>query len=312
MHVPDVLLLRFPLRHGPAYDAAEMDLPPRRSVYADRLSRYRSFAFGDAAVSTHCGQWAAFFHDRIGPAFGGRVVLEIGCADGAYLARLAAKHPTTAFVGLDWKHKALFQAAERIDGMGLKNVALLRGRGQDLRTMFGPAEVDEILLFHPDPFATPAELPNRLFAEPFLIDAHAVLRDEESTLTLKTDHPGYYAWALAVLGIAEPEHFALARARAEAEPATASKLAGSPRIRAADLLVDADRPARSTAATERFDVMVVSADFWNDPKLVGHAAGRVFAGERTFFEERFLKKRQPIYYVELAKRPRFGCARNLP
>ena len=289
-----------------------MILPRRRSLYADRLSRYAGFAFGDDAVFAQRGRWAAFLRDRIGPTFDGRVILEIGCSDGAFLARLAAKHPTTAFVGLDWKHKALFQGAERVDGLGLRNVVLLRGRGQDLCTMFGPGEVDEILLFHPDPFATPEELPNRLFAEPFLVDAHAVLRDERSTLTLKTDHPGYYGWALALFGVAEPAHFDVARARAEAEPVTASKLTGSPRIRAADLLVDADRPARSTAATERFDVMVVSADFWNDSTTLGHAAGRVFAGERTFFEERFLKKRQPIYYVELAKRPRFGCARNLP
>ena len=278
-----------------------MDVPRRRSIFVDRLLPYAAFAFGEDAVASHRGQWSAFFRDRIGPAFDGRVILEIGCSDGAFLARLAARHPTTAFIGLDWKHKSLFLAAERIEQLGLQNIAVLRGRGQDLATMFAPGEVDELLLFHPDPFAEPDELHNRLFAEPFLLAAHTLLRDQRSTLTLKTDHPGYYGWALANLGLDEPAHFALARARAAADPTLANRLAGEPRIRASDLLAIAEHPTRSGAAIDRFTVAAKSADFWNDPAVLQHTSNRVFAGERTFFEDRFLKKRQPIYYLELQK-----------
>ncbi|MDB5324880.1 MAG: trmB, partial [Phycisphaerales bacterium] len=231
-----------------------MEVPRRRSIFVDRLLPYAAFAFGENAISSHRGHWSAFFRDRIGPTFDGRVILEIGCSDGAFLARLAAKHPTTAFVGLDWKHKSLFIAAQRVEQLSLRNIALLRGRGQDLAAMFAPGEVDEILLFHPDPFAEPEELPNRLFAEPFLLAAHGLLRNEGSTLTLKTDHPGYYGWALSILGLTEPSYFATARARAAADPALAKKLTGEPRIRANDLLAIADRPARSGAAIDRFAV----------------------------------------------------------
>lgn len=277
--------------------------PPRpRSVYADRLSAYAAFALGDDAIYARRGHWRAFFGERIGPAFDGRLVLEIGCSDGAFLATLAAKHPTTGFVGLDWKHKSLFIAAGRVDASGLRNIGLLRGRGQDVADVFGDSELDEILVLHPDPFATPAEWPNRLIAEPFLIDAHHTLNGPAAALTLKTDHPGYYGWVLALLGLAEPAHFNTARARAIATPTLANRLDGDPRIRAADLMPVTDPVPRSQPVIDRFDVAAHSFDYWHDPAALAHTAGRPFADERTFFEDRFLKKRQPIYYVELRKR----------
>ena len=280
-------------------------MPPahRRSIFADRLKPYADFAFGDDAVSARRGRWAAFFRDRIGPTFDDHVVLEIGCADGDFLARLAARHPATAFIGLDWKFKSLFLAAERVAAVGLRNVALLRGRGQDLSKMVGPGELDEMLLLHPDPFAEPDELPNRLFAEPFLIDAYTALRDQTGLLTLKTDHPGYYAWALALFGIDEPAHFVAARAIAAVDPSLANLLRGDPRVRAKDLLPPSNRLPVSTSATQRFEVVADSFDFWRDPDAQRHTAERVFADERSFFEQRFMRKRQPIYYLDLRKRP---------
>lgn len=278
-----------------------MEPPRRRSAFADRLKAYAAFAFGDDAIFSHRGNWQAFFRERIGPAFNGRLIFEIGCSDGAFLATLAAKHPDTAFIGLDWKHKSLFLAAERVETLGLRNVALLRGRGQDLTRMFGDGELDEILVLHPDPFAEPDELKNRLIAEPFLLDAHRVLRDGTATLTLKTDHPGYYGWTLALLGLPEPVHFDAARARAAAASDLATRLLGQPRVRASDLMSPPDLPKRSDAVLNHFAVAATSADYWNDPAVLAHTAQRAFAGERTFFEERFLRKKQPIYYVELRK-----------
>src|SRR5690349_17617214 len=116
--------------------------PPRRSVYADRLNDFADFTFVDAAAFTHRGHWADFFRPRIGPAFDGRIVFEIGCSDAAFLACIAAKKPNTAFVGLDWKYKALHDGAQRVATAKLPNVALLRARGQDVLKIFAPREVD--------------------------------------------------------------------------------------------------------------------------------------------------------------------------
>ena len=227
----------------------------RRSVFADRLREFREFAFSDGAEFERRGAWPEFFRSRIGSSFDGRVLFEIGCNDGSLLARIATKHSTTALIGIDWKYRALHSAAERVVAAGLRNVALLHGRGQDVGRMFAEGEVDEIWVFHPDPCDKPQELRNRLVADLFLIDVHRVLRDQGS-LVLKTDHPDYYQWTVSI----------------------------------------------SQGMSDRFEMSARSPDFWADESVQSRIAGRCFAGESTFFENRYRKKRRPIYFLELRKR----------
>ena len=170
--------------------------PRRRSVFADRLLEFPDFVFSDGREFAHRGVWRDFFSRRIN--FSGNLIFEIGCNDAALLANVAAKHPGTAFVGIDWKCRALHTAAARVAAAGLRNVALLHGRGQDVATMFADGEVDEVWLFHPDPCDRPRERPNRLFSERFLVDVAAVLRGPGSLLIVKTDHREYYETALAL------------------------------------------------------------------------------------------------------------------
>lgn len=228
-----------------------MTLPKRRSAFADRLLEFPGLVFSDGAEFKQRGAWRDFFSGR-------NVIVEIGCNDASLLATVAANHPDTAFIGIDWKCRALHTAASRVAGCGLRNVALLHGRGQDLRKIFADGEVDEIWLFHPDPCDKPRERPNRLFAEPFLIDVAAVLRGRGSLLILKTDHREYHESAKVV--------------------------------------------AAMDAVRARFDVSAVSDDFWADEQALSHTADRCFAGKATQFEDRFRRKRKPIYYLELRKR----------
>jgi tRNA G46 methylase TrmB len=272
-----------------------MTLP--RSVYADRLRERSDVALTDHAAFERRSRWREFFRGRIGAGFDGRVTFEVGCFDAAFLCRIAAKHPRTAFVGLDWKAKAILDGAARVADAGLRNVALVRGRGQDVGRIFGDGELDEIWVFHPDPCDRPQELKNRLIAEPFLIDAHAALRGPGSSVAIKTDHPGYYQWVLGLLGLPEPAWFAAAR--------TGTPVAGR-RVRARDLVRPEEVPPASEAVLERFDVGANAADYWNNSAALAHTAGRAFAGEATLFESRFVAKRLPIYFVELAKRTPSG------
>ena len=131
------------------------------------------------------------------------------------------------------------------------------------------AELDEIWVFHPDPCDRPQELKNRLIAEPFLIDAHAALRQPGSRVAIKTDHPGYYQWLLGLLGLPEPAWFAAARAGAPTP---------GRRVRARDLVGPGTIPAESEAVLRLFDVSANAADYWNDPAALAHTAGRAFAG----------------------------------
>ncbi len=229
-----------------------------RSVYTGRLREFPGLVFADQGVFESRGRWGEFFGGRIGGAFDGRIVVEIGCADAALLGGVAAKHPGTAFIGLDWKCKPLYDGARRIASLGLRNIALLRGRGQDIGRIFGEREIDEVWVFHPDPCDTEVERKNRLIASPFLRDLHGVLRDGSSTLTLKTDHREYHESALSLLA--------------------------RPAIRA------------------RFKLVMHSADFWRDRAAMSHTTGRCYAGERTAFENRFMRKGRPIYFAEVCKR----------
>ena len=239
--------------------APSLSPPRRRSVFADRLLQFPDFVFSDGREAAHRGRWRDFFGARMGPSFGGRIILEIGCNDAALLASVAATHPATAFVGIDWKCRALHTAAERIAAAGLRNVTLLHGCGQGIRRYFGDGELDEAWLFHPDPCDKPQELPNRLIAEPFLLDVHAVLRPTaESVLIVKTDHLGYHESSLAL--------------------------------------------AERDAINRHYALSANSADFWKDEAILRHVAGRAFAGHVTPYEERFRKKRKPIYYFELRRR----------
>lgn len=245
----------------------------------ERLRAYDALVRVDDAAIAERGRWRERFAKP--PA---RLILEIGCSDGALLARVAARQPEVGFVGLDWKYREVLRAAERIDAAGLSNVLLVRGRAQWLRRKFADGELDEVWLFHPDPCANAVERPNRLFAEPFLLDAAAVLRPG-GTLTLKTDHAGYYQSARSLLGLPQPDW------------ATAV-----PRARVRDLSSPDEWPARSDAATEAFKVSAASHDFWNDAAAQEHASAMLFAGERTAFEQKHFADRRPIFYVELRRR----------
>ena len=273
-----------------------MTLP--RSIYAESFRDFADFTFDDDGVFEHRGVWRDFFQQRIGPAFDGRLILEVGCFDAAYLSNIAAQFPHTAFVGLDWKCKALYDGAQRIAALGLRNIALLRGRGQDVLRIFARLEVDEIWVFHPDPCARDVELKNRLIGEPFLMDVHAVLRDPTSTLSLKTDHPGYYQWVLGLFGLPEPHWF-----QAPHNPATTNpSMTPAPRLRARDLMPTQQIPSPSEALRSHFDVTMNSPDYWHDPAALAHSATRCFGGQVTLFESRFVKKRLPIYYLEVRKK----------
>ncbi|HYE18067.1 MAG TPA: hypothetical protein VEA69_06470 [Tepidisphaeraceae bacterium] len=176
-------------------------MPLPRSNVAHRLAEYPAVVPPDPAALR--GAWADLFRARIGPAFGGDVTLEIGCFDAELLAAVAPAHPRRAFVGIDWKAKAVYDGARRLSDLGVSNVALIRARGQDLPRLFAPGELAAVWVFHPDPFDKPGEFDNRLVTPAFLRDVHAALAPD-GRFVLKTDHAEYFAWATAKLAAVSP------------------------------------------------------------------------------------------------------------
>ena len=232
-----------------------IQMKPPRSAYANRLDEFREIAFANDRVCVHRGQWREFFAPRIGASFDGRIVFEIGCADGDFLARIASKNPRTAFVGLDWKCKAIHDAAARATSDALANVAFIRARAQDISQLFDNGEVNEIWIFHPEPCEREVELKNRLINETFLSNAFKVMGAGSMRLCLKTDHVEYYDHVMETISL--------------------------PTIRSL------------------FDVVVSSRDLWADADTQRRIGARLFAAEKTGYEQRFVRRRKPIHYLEL-------------
>src|SRR4051812_7948253 len=107
-----------------------------RNNFEEQVRQYPNIAAGGSDVFARRGKWRQHFEKRMDRRFGTRIILEVGCADGSFLAEVAARHPTIAFVGLDWKFKSLYTGAQRVAAAELRNVALLRGRAQDLLKIF--------------------------------------------------------------------------------------------------------------------------------------------------------------------------------
>gem|GEM_PF-1053408 len=259
-----------------------------RSNFAARLFELGEVVLQDDNAFTRRGRWREFFRDRIGSTFDEKVILEIGCANADFLTRIAQQHPTSAFIGLDWKYKSIHDAATRANQLALKNLAFIRGRGQDIAKIFSSRELDEVWLFHPDPSDKPKELANRIINDEFMIDLHESMRTK-SSFCFKTDHAGYYQWMLALLGIESPKWFF-------------EKVEGAPKIRQGDLHESKSLPEESKVILDRFQLIHHSADFWNDPHALARADKHAFARTSTPFENRFIKKNLPIYFLELIAR----------
>jgi tRNA (guanine-N(7)-)-methyltransferase len=243
-------------------------MPMARSRYATRMAEFPDIVLPWVTAFTQRGRWEELFRNRIGPAFTGRIILEIGCSDAQYLVRIAARHPDTAFVGIDWKCKAIYDGARRIQASDAGNVVLLHARGHELMKLFSPAELDEIWIFHPDPCDKEAELKNRLISNTFLLQTDAVLKDRSSLVALKTDHRDYYQSVLHLFRSASAEQQA----------------------------------AACPQAADRFQVAMSSTDYWHDPIAISHAENLFFAKTTTPFEARYIRKHLPIYYIELRKK----------
>jgi len=241
-------------------------------------------AFVDGKEKQERGRW----RDVLGKGELSRneIVLEIGCFDAEFLIDIAQANPHVGFVGLDWKAAALCKGAARIIELGLTNIRLIHGRAQEVDEIFGPMELSEVWMLHPDPCDGENELKNRLFSGDFLIRL-AKTMSKQGRMLLKTDHPGYFQWAISSIGAACPD------------------LRDGRRVKKSELMQDSDLPGRSDRAMEYWNLRMMTANWWEDEDVINWMKGRLFEGRTTLFERRFVNKRWPIYGMEL-ERSRIG------
>lgn len=128
--------------------------------------------------------------------------VELGCNAGHVILPLAQHHPQTLHIGIDWKFKALYWAAEkalvaRSHHSKLDNLFFFRAHSERLPFMFGPEEISSLALYFPDPWEKPSQKKHRFFNLEQL-KAITPLVSIGGVFHIKTDHDDYFKQMLSV------------------------------------------------------------------------------------------------------------------
>ncbi len=162
---------------------------PGRAVPRERWTRTRAALPPAGAVF----DWKAVF-GREAPH-----VLDLGCGNGRFLLGSALARPTHDHLGVDLVPPAIEHACRRASERGLTNVRYAWG---DALVFFmertAPASVDELHVYHPQPYYEVEDRTKRMLTPAFLARAWHVLRPG-GALSLQTDNPYYWRYLLSVV-----------------------------------------------------------------------------------------------------------------
>lgn len=166
----------------------EYRYPESMNPYYKKIRALERGAYSNHDAEDLKGQWASLF------APGTQALhLEIGCNGGHVTNALAERAPNIGHLGLDWKHKQVFLAAEKAAKKGIKNAIYLRAHALRLPYLFAPEELQRISIFFPDPWPTKSTWKNRYIRTEWLKGV-APLLAHGGEIHIKTDHRGYFDW----------------------------------------------------------------------------------------------------------------------
>ncbi len=102
---------------------------------------------------------------------------EIGFGQEAFILDYAQQNPTRIIVGAEIRKRAVELLKERIDERKITNVLALHGNGQMcLDDLFDDHSVDNIFIFHPDPWMKHRHQNRRVITDTILSLAHQKLK----------------------------------------------------------------------------------------------------------------------------------------
>jgi len=151
--------------------------------YAPRAELLKGFALK--------GNWKKDFFKNDNP-----ITLELGCGKGEYTVGLAKKYPNRNFIGIDLKGSRMWHGASIVQKEGLKNVAFIRTKIDQLLQFFVTDEVAEIWLTFSDP--QPRHEKRRLSSPRFLNLYREVLQPN-GFIHQKTDNRELIDYTLEVV-----------------------------------------------------------------------------------------------------------------
>ncbi|MBI5365554.1 MAG: methyltransferase domain-containing protein [Planctomycetes bacterium] len=130
-------------------------------------------------------------------------VVDLGCGNGRYLIGSALARPATDHLGIDLVQVAVDFAAQRANRRGLTNVRFVVADAVTwMYDRLAPASVDEVHVYHPQPYYEPDDRARRLLTPEFIERTWTVLRPG-GMLVLQTDNRSYWKYLMAAV----PKHF---------------------------------------------------------------------------------------------------------
>jgi tRNA (guanine-N7-)-methyltransferase len=139
--------------------------------------------------------WSAMF-GRIAP-----VVLELGCGNGRFTLESALLRPECDHFATDLLPVFIRYATRRANQRGLHNVRFgVRDAQTVMSAYVGAQSVEEVHLYHPQPYHDPRSAHLRLVTPRFLANVHRGLRPD-GIFVIQTDNPDYWEYMTRILPV---------------------------------------------------------------------------------------------------------------
>ncbi len=122
------------------------------------------------------------------------LAVDIGCGNGRFVLSSAVRRPDWDHVAIDILPLVIRYATRRANQRGLSNCRFAACDGSRFLAHFcGPASVDEIHIYHPQPYADSERQHRRMLTPEFMGLVHRALRPQ-GKLFLQTDNPAYWEY----------------------------------------------------------------------------------------------------------------------
>lgn len=134
-------------------------------------------------IRTHTNPFACTHHfEKMDPIkvfseFNGKIDFEIGFGQCAFIRNHAKTYPDRLVFGIDVRKKTVDLMQEKVVQDSLKNIYLVHGNGGVcLEEMFADHSIDNIFIFHPDPWKKHRHQNRRLINPQLLTTAQTKLK----------------------------------------------------------------------------------------------------------------------------------------
>jgi tRNA (guanine-N7-)-methyltransferase len=176
--------------------SSEFKYAPSLNIYAHKIGETHLPCACDQKAEEHRGEWTKLWnHTTKNLGTPKKLHVEVGCNGGHFLLERAKQNTDEFFIGVDWKYKQIYFAAEKSEKRKIDNVFFVRAYAERLAHLFAPGEIDMMYVFFPDPWVKARKLKNRWVNATHLQDIAEILKSG-GELHIKTDHPDYFEFML--------------------------------------------------------------------------------------------------------------------